>query len=89
MKLAITLLSSLILLPSAFLSAADWPQFRGPNASAVSTEATVPGPKVNIAWNVDLPGRGLSRPIAAGDKFYHLLQLSICDETGTAILAKK
>jgi len=61
------LLSSFVILHSSF--AADWPQFRGPNASAVSTEAA-PGPKVEIAWSVDLPGRGLSSPIIIGDKVF-------------------
>jgi len=70
MKPCLHLLSSLILLPSAFLSAADWPQFRGPNASAVSTETKAPGPKLAAAWSVDLPGRGLSSPIVVGDKVF-------------------
>lgn len=62
MKPVLTLLSSLALLHSSLALAADWPQFRGPNASAVSTEATAPGPKVTIDWKVELPGRGLSSP---------------------------
>jgi outer membrane protein assembly factor BamB len=70
MRLSFTLLSSLILLPSSFLSAADWPQFRGPNGSAVSTEATAPGPKLAAAWSIDLPGRGLSSPIVVGEKVF-------------------
>jgi hypothetical protein len=70
MKPCLHLLSSLILLPSAFLSAADWPQFRGPNASAVSTETKAPGPKLAAAWSVDLPGRGLSSPIVVADKVF-------------------
>jgi outer membrane protein assembly factor BamB len=53
----------------SFATAADWPQFRGPNASAVSTEAA-PGPKVSVTWSVDLPGRGLSSPIIIGDKLF-------------------
>ena len=53
----------------SFATAADWPQFRGPNASAVSTEAA-PGPKVSVNWSVDLPGRGLSSPIIVGDKLF-------------------
>ncbi len=70
MKTSLTLLSFLIIYHSSFLVAADWPQFRGPNASAVSTETAAPGPKVNIAWSVDLPGRGLSSPIVVGDKVF-------------------
>ncbi len=65
-------LSALLLSSPAFHAAswaADWPQFRGPNASAVSTEAA-PGPKVAVDWSVDLPGRGLSSPIIVGDKLF-------------------
>lgn len=70
MKPTLTLLSSFVILHSSFCAAADWPQFRGPNASAVSTETAVPGPKVAIDWSVDLPGRGLSSPIVVGDKVF-------------------
>lgn len=70
MKTTLTLLLSFVILHSSFAPAADWPQFRGPNASAVSTEAAVPGPKVAIDWSVDLPGRGLSSPIVVGDKVF-------------------
>lgn len=49
---------------------ADWLQFRGPNAAAVSTEANVPAEDLKIAWTADLPGRGLSAPIVAGDKVF-------------------
>lgn len=64
--LSALLLSSFAALPSP---AADWPQFRGPNASAVSSE-TAPGPRVEVAWSIDLPGRGLSSPIIVGDKLF-------------------
>lgn len=49
---------------------ADWLQFRGPNASSVSNEATTPGDNLKVAWTVDLPGRGLSAPIVVGDKVF-------------------
>lgn len=52
------------------LSAADWPQFRGPNATAISQEKTLPGAKPEIAWSTDLPGRGLSSPIVVGGKVF-------------------
>lgn len=50
-------------------SAADWPQFRGVHGSAVSADAP-PGPRVAVAWSMDLPGRGLSSPIVIGDKVF-------------------
>ena len=49
---------------------ADWLQFRGPNATAVSTEAKVPGDDLKISWSADLPGRGLSAPIVVGDRVF-------------------
>jgi outer membrane protein assembly factor BamB len=52
---------------------ADWPQFRGPDSACVATGAAVPaefGPGKDIAWKVDLPGRGLSSPIVVGDKVF-------------------
>jgi outer membrane protein assembly factor BamB len=49
---------------------ADWLQFRGPNATAVSTEAKVPADDLKIAWTADLPGRGLSAPIVVGDRVF-------------------
>jgi outer membrane protein assembly factor BamB len=48
--------------------AGDWMQFRGPNASAVSTDDAAPGAMLTEAWSADLPGRGLSSPIIIGDK---------------------
>ncbi|MBK8037098.1 MAG: PQQ-binding-like beta-propeller repeat protein [Verrucomicrobiaceae bacterium] len=52
------------------LAHADWLQFRGPNAAAVSTEAKAPEDQLKIAWTADLPGRGLSAPIVVGDKVF-------------------
>ncbi len=49
---------------------ADWLQFRGPNATAVSTEAKAPGDDLKVAWSADLPGRGLSAPIVVGDRVF-------------------
>lgn len=65
--------TALILASSFYLSSfahADWPQFRGPNASAVSTEAKTPGDDLKVAWSADLPGRGLSAPIVVGDRVF-------------------
>lgn len=49
---------------------ADWLQFRGPNATAVSTEAKAPAAELKIAWAADLPGRGLSAPIVVRDRVF-------------------
>jgi outer membrane protein assembly factor BamB len=51
--------------------AADWPQFRGADSNSVSHDAQPPvewNDKQNIAWKVDLPGRGPSSPIIVGSR---------------------
>jgi outer membrane protein assembly factor BamB len=53
--------------------AADWTQFRGPNASANSTDKGLPvewGPDKNVVWKVTIPGYGWSSPIVWGDKVF-------------------
>lgn len=53
------------------LSAADWPQFRGPNRDGVSTDTGVPlkwSDTENMKWKLELPGPGASSPIVTGNK---------------------
>src|SRR2546423_944859 len=55
------------------LHAADWRQFRGPRGNGVSDESDLPVTlhrEKNIAWKIDLPGRGLSSPIIVGDRIF-------------------
>lgn len=73
MTLAMVLSSVLCLVSSVFCSAADWPQFRGPNSTGVSDEKELPvkwGPTENIRWKAELPGRGLSSPIITGNRVF-------------------
>ena len=49
--------------------AGDWPQFRGPDSTAVAPDATIPA-KPRIDWTAPLPGRGLASPIVIGDKIF-------------------
>ncbi len=52
---------------------ADWLQFRGRDASGSIPEATLPTalePKKSIAWEIGLPGRGLSSPVIVGDRVF-------------------
>jgi outer membrane protein assembly factor BamB len=63
------LLSNLVLR----LSAADWPQFRGPGGSGVSDAKGIPitwDAQSNIRWKVALPGPGASSPVLFGDRIY-------------------
>tara|TARA_R110002072_G_scaffold302710_2_gene487659 strand:- start:185451 stop:186689 length:1239 start_codon:yes stop_codon:yes gene_type:complete len=53
------------------LTGADWLQFRGNDVSGVSALSEIPATwsdTENIAWKVDLPGRGLSGAIVIGDQ---------------------
>jgi outer membrane protein assembly factor BamB len=60
------------------LSAADWPQWRGPANSGASTETSLPltwSNTENIAWKVQLAGVGVSSPIVSGDRLFVTSQL--------------
>jgi outer membrane protein assembly factor BamB len=65
-------LGSAMLVLAAGSFAADWPQFRGPNASGTADEKGLPvdfGPAKNVLWKTDLPP-GHSSPILVGDRIY-------------------
>lgn len=54
------------------LTAADWPQFRGPNSAGISDDVNLPvdfGPEKNVVWKTALPP-GHSSPAVAGDKIF-------------------
>jgi outer membrane protein assembly factor BamB len=54
----------------AVLRADDWPHWRGPSASGVSTERGLPerwSQTENIAWKAPLGGQGVSSPVVWGD----------------------
>src|SRR5262245_30873183 len=58
---------------SVFASAADWPQFRGPNADGRAIpEGPLPidiGPEKHVLWKTGLPP-GHSSPAIVGDKIF-------------------
>jgi outer membrane protein assembly factor BamB len=54
------------------LTAADWPWWRGPTRNGVAASA-VPvkfSATENVAWSVELPGRGHSSPVVVGERVY-------------------
>lgn len=63
-----------VLLSSAGLGAeasANWPQFRGPGSLGVAENPNLPdrwSTNENVAWKVDIAGRGWSSPIAWRDR---------------------
>jgi outer membrane protein assembly factor BamB len=64
---------ALSFLPLAIAGAGDWPQFRGPNGSAVADEKDLPvtwGPTENVRWKVEIPGRSVASPVVANGRVY-------------------
>jgi outer membrane protein assembly factor BamB len=54
-------------------AALDWPQFRGPNGAGVADGAALPerwSATQNVAWAVEVPGRGWSSPILWRDRIF-------------------
>lgn len=62
------------LVAASFVSAADWPQWRGPNRDGISPETGLlkswpkDGPK--LLWQADLGGAGYASPVIVGDRLY-------------------
>ncbi|MBL8175373.1 MAG: PQQ-binding-like beta-propeller repeat protein [Bryobacterales bacterium] len=57
---------------AALLPAQEWRQFRGPNATGVSSSRNVPvhfGPARNVVWKTPLPP-GKSSPVFAGSRIF-------------------
>jgi outer membrane protein assembly factor BamB len=73
-----TFLPCLVLLFAAVAASADsggfnWPQWRGPNDDGITKEAGLPtewSESKNIAWTLELPGRGGSTPAVWGDRLF-------------------
>lgn len=70
------ILAVALLVPGmSFFLAADWAQFRGPDGAGYAPMAKLPTSfdikeKKNIAWEVELPGRGPASPIVVGDRVF-------------------
>ena len=63
----------LIAASSAALSADNWPAWRGPRGTGVSSEANLPvrwGPAEQIAWQAPLRGAGVSSPVVFADRVF-------------------
>ncbi len=84
----------LLLAVVALCGGSDWLQFRGTDNTSYSEESGLPtefADGKNVAWQVDLPGRGPASPIVVGDRVFvtassgprqdrlHLVALSAAD----------
>jgi outer membrane protein assembly factor BamB len=66
---------SLVLLAQYALAQTNWPSFRGPDASGISSTADTPTvwnaeTSSNILWKTSIPGLGHSSPIIWGDRLF-------------------
>jgi outer membrane protein assembly factor BamB len=66
------------------VAAADWPQWRGPARTAVSSETGLlsswPSEGPRLAWRVADLGAGYSTPAVAGDRLFVLVNPGVDDE---------
>ena len=66
-----------VLAASTTAAQTNWPQFRGDSGGVVLDSPALPetwGPRENIAWSIDVPGRSWSSPIVWDD---HVFVLSV------------
>ncbi len=69
----LSLIALTILLFSNFTFADNWPFFRGPKRTGISSESSAPqtwGVEKNIKWKAALPSPGNSSPIVWGDRVF-------------------
>ena len=58
----------------------NWPQFRGEAAGVIADDPSLPdswGPEENVAWEVEVPGRGWSSPIVWGNHVFALTSTAV------------
>jgi outer membrane protein assembly factor BamB len=69
----LTALAAIVAAAPLFAADADWPQFRGPQADGHAPAGDAPltwSTTENIAWSVEIPGRGWSSPVHRDGKIY-------------------
>lgn len=74
MRTLIGICSGLLLVTSS-LTAADWPQFRGPTGLGYTTDSNLPtewngADGTNVVWKSPLVGEGHASPIVSGDRLF-------------------
>jgi outer membrane protein assembly factor BamB len=69
----VLVLSIAVLSVSVSAGPNGWPQFRGPGGAGLADESSLPerwSATENVAWAVDIPGRGWSSPIVWRDRVF-------------------
>jgi len=73
-------------LPPATAAETEWPQFRGPTGQGISAAANVPiewSATQQVAWKVEIPGRGWSSPVLSKGRLY--LTSAVPDAGGSEV----
>jgi outer membrane protein assembly factor BamB len=87
-----TIIVGLLALLSSNLSAADWPQWRGPNRDGISKETGLlgawPAEGPRLVWQVKDLGGGYATPSVAGGRIYIVSNKGIEEESVQALDAK-
>jgi outer membrane protein assembly factor BamB len=68
----------LALIAGASVTAADWPQWRGPNGTGATDESNLPvrwSASQNVRWKAQIGGLGVSTPIVSGDRVFVTSQI--------------
>src|SRR5262245_20940642 len=71
-------LALMLALPLAHLRAENWPHWRGPASTGVSSETSLPerwSDTENIGWKTSVRGLGISSPIVWGDQVFVTSQI--------------
>ncbi|HEY0550193.1 MAG TPA: PQQ-binding-like beta-propeller repeat protein [Verrucomicrobiae bacterium] len=65
--------AALVITTHAATTVTNWPQFRGPGALGVADNPNLPdhwSTNENVAWKIEVPGRGWSAPIVWGERVF-------------------
>ena len=73
---------------------ADWPEFRGPTGQGIASATGLPiewSETQNVRWKAELPGRGWSSPVVAGNHIWltTAFETEVDEQERQAALAKK
>ena len=83
-RLKLSLLAMVALLPAVRALAEDWPQWRGPNRDGVSKETDLlkqwPKDGPRLIWHVKDLSSGYSTPSVAGARIYLMTNKALDDE---------
>ena len=73
MKRLLVIVSAVWLGGQGLASAQDWPQFRGRHGGVAADHPSLPddwSETQNVAWKIEIPGRGWSSPVVWGDHVF-------------------